>query len=87
MTEDILFARMEPMGDFWRAVGLICAETWNAHNGCKLKPEDFVNIPDPDEYDEEEVEPQSLEEVMAIFLASGIPVDRREKPKGIENSG
>jgi hypothetical protein len=77
LAEWQIFERLEPWGDEWRQVALICAELWNVQGGIdgeRVKPEDIVpGLAEPADADEETPE-QSIEELNCIFAAGGHPV-------------
>lgn len=76
------FAKLEPFGDQWRMVALVCATIFNSVRSSKRdkwwKPEDILALdggePD-DEFDEFDFDPiETVEEANALFAAGGITV-------------
>lgn len=66
------FSRIEPFGDVWRAVGLVCATIFNSQRTTDSKwfePGDFVNF--GEEQVEPEQPPQTKNDVSAAFAAAG----------------
>lgn len=83
MSEDIAFAKLEPFGDPWRMVALVCATIFNSVRSSKnakwWRPEDILALdggePEEEDYSEFDFDPtETVEEVNALFAAGGITV-------------
>ncbi len=75
------FAKLEPFGEPWRMVALVCATIFNSVRADKnakwWKPEDILALegsePDIDEFDD--FDPiETIEEANALFASGGITV-------------
>lgn len=76
MQEWQIYERLEPWGDEWRQIGMICAQIWNAQrtNGKAVNAETFMPLPVEQDEDGDD-EPQSVETVKAIFAGHGLTVN------------